>query len=124
MIEQRSGRPTEIDGEAEAKLVMLACSEPAERVGVIGLCNCWQIGWWYKDTPSTFGYVGVEIAKKNKLRPWAIKSWCIPKVSTRFIAKMEDVLAVYQRPYDEKYPMVCMDEKGKELQSQRVDLGR
>lgn len=24
----RSGRPTEIDGEAEAKLVMLACSEP------------------------------------------------------------------------------------------------
>ncbi len=25
---ERSGRPTEIDGEAEAKLVMLACSEP------------------------------------------------------------------------------------------------
>ena len=33
---------------------------------------------------------------------------------------MEDVLAVYQRPYHENYPMVCMDEKGKELQSQRV----
>jgi hypothetical protein len=64
--------------------------------------------------------MGVEAAKKNRLRPWAIKSWCIPKVSTRFIAKMEDVLAVYQRPYDEEYPMVCMDEKGKELQSQRV----
>lgn len=27
---ERSGRPTEIDGEAEAKLVMLACSEPPE----------------------------------------------------------------------------------------------
>ena len=27
---ERSGRPTEIDGEAEAKLVMLACSDPAE----------------------------------------------------------------------------------------------
>ncbi len=26
----RSGRPTEIDGEAEAKLVMLACSEPPD----------------------------------------------------------------------------------------------
>ena len=24
---------------------------------------------------------------------------------------MEDVLAVYSRPYDEKYPVVCMDEK-------------
>jgi hypothetical protein len=68
-----------------------------------------------------FGYLGVEIAKKNKLRPWTIKSWCIPKVSTRFISKMEDVLAVYQRPYDRAYPMVCLDEKGKELQSQRVN---
>jgi hypothetical protein len=64
--------------------------------------------------------LGAEAAKKNKLRPWAIKSWCIPKVSTRFIAKMEDVLAVYQRPYDREKPMVCMDEKGKELQSQSV----
>lgn len=34
---------------------------------------------------------------------------------------MEDVLAVYQRPYDQEKPMVCMDEKGKELQSQRVN---
>ena len=24
---------------------------------------------------------------------------------------MEDILAVYSRPYDEKYPVVCMDEK-------------
>jgi len=35
---------------------------------------------------------------------------------------MEDVLAVYQRPYDPSYPMVCLDEKGKELQSQRAEL--
>lgn len=34
---------------------------------------------------------------------------------------MEDVLAVYHRPYDQEKPMVCMDEKGKELQSQRVN---
>jgi transposase len=68
------------------------------------------------------GHLGIEVAKKNKLRPWAIKSWCFPKVSTRFIAKMEDVLAVYQRPYDPDYPMICLDEKGKELQSQRAEL--
>lgn len=62
-------------------------------------------------------YMGWQAAKKNELRPWRIKSWCIPKVSTRFIAKMEDVLAVYQRPYDPLRPVVCLDEKGKELQS-------
>lgn len=32
---------------------------------------------------------------------------------------MEDVLEVYQRPCDRRYPVVCVDEKGKELQSQR-----
>ena len=28
--QERSGRPTEIDGEVEAKLIMLACSQPSE----------------------------------------------------------------------------------------------
>ena len=38
--------------------------------------------------------------------------WCIPPdQNADFVAKMEDVLAVYQRPYDEKFPVVCMDEK-------------
>jgi hypothetical protein len=30
---------------------------------------------------------------------------------------MEDVLEVYQRPYDPRWPLVCLDEKGKELQA-------
>jgi hypothetical protein len=30
---------------------------------------------------------------------------------------MEDVLEVYQRPYDPRYPVVCVDEMGKELRS-------
>ena len=28
---------------------------------------------------------------------------------------MEDVLSVYQRPYDPKYPVVCMDESSKQM---------
>jgi hypothetical protein len=36
---------------------------------------------------------------------------------------MEDVLAVYQRPYDAKRPVVCLDEKSKELHATvRADL--
>jgi hypothetical protein len=27
---------------------------------------------------------------------------------------MEDILEVYQQPYDEKYPLVCMDESSKQ----------
>jgi hypothetical protein len=36
---------------------------------------------------------------------------------------MEDVLAVYQRPYDPRYPQVCLDEGSKQLvKSQRESL--
>ena len=33
---------------------------------------------------------------------------------------MEDVLAVYARPYDEEYPVVCMDEKPFQLLDERI----
>lgn len=49
--------------------------------------------------------------KKNKLRPHKNTYWCIPaKGSGDFVACMEDVLDVYERPYDEQYPVVCIDE--------------
>jgi len=41
--------------------------------------------------------------------------------SARYVAKMEDVLSVYERPYDAKHPVVCVvvcvDEGRKELRS-------
>lgn len=42
--------------------------------------------------------------------------WCIPPLANaEFVAAMEDVLDVYQRPYDPKYPQVCVDETSKQL---------
>jgi len=46
-----------------------------------------------------------------------VKSWNIPKPGARFVAKMEDVLDVYQREYDPDYPQVCLDEIQKALRS-------
>ncbi len=40
-------------------------------------------------------------------------------MTTRFVAKMEDVLDVYARAYDPLRPVVCLDEKAKELQGHR-----
>ena len=39
----------------------------------------------------------------------------IAKPSAQFVAKMEDVLAVYERPYDSQRPLVCVDEVSKSL---------
>jgi hypothetical protein len=33
-----------------------------------------------------------------------------PEQDADFVAAMEDVLEVYQSPYDADYPIVCMDE--------------
>jgi hypothetical protein len=42
--------------------------------------------------------------------------WCIPKEQDAdFVAKMEDVLDIYARPYDENCPVICIDEKPYQL---------
>jgi hypothetical protein len=45
-----------------------------------------------------------------------MEQWCIPpKANAEFVCQMEDVLDVYKRPYDPKRPMVCFDERPKQL---------
>ena len=38
-----------------------------------------------------------------------------PEHSSHFVANMERVLDVYKLPYNEDYPVVCMDESPKQL---------
>ena len=37
--------------------------------------------------------------------------WVVADLDDDYIAKMEDVLEVYERPYDPQQPVVCLDEK-------------
>ena len=60
--------------------------------------------------------MGAPDLEKNRLKPWLKQMWCIPpKANAAFVAQMEDVLAVYRRPYDPRRPQVCMDELHKQL---------
>jgi len=55
-------------------------------------------------------------AKKNILKPHRKQQWVIPPdASAAFVANMEDVLEVYQRPHDPQRPLVCLDETSKQL---------
>lgn len=38
-----------------------------------------------------------------------------PDANAAFVAAMEDILEVYQRPYDRQRPLVCLDETSKQL---------
>lgn len=105
-----------VTGEVEAHLIALACHTPPS-----GYCK-WtlrllsekmvQMNYIDNISHTTVG----KVLKENSLKPHIVKEWCIPKAqSSDFIACMEDVLEVYSRPYDERYPVVCMDEKPLQL---------
>jgi transposase len=115
---KRTAPPVErkITGEVEAHLIALACHTPPE-----GYCK-WtlrllsermvQMNYIDEISHTTVG----TVLKKNSLKPHLVEEWCIPKEqSADFVACMEDVLEVYSRPYDKRFPVVCMDEKPLQL---------
>jgi hypothetical protein len=54
-------------------------------------------------------------AETNHLNPWQTRQWCIPAVDAQFVALMEDLLDLYEEPYDEKRPTVTFEETSKQL---------
>lgn len=110
----RPGAIPKITGEIEAQLTMLACSAPPEGRSrwTLQLLADKLVELKLVDSISD---VAVMKRLKNELKPWLVKSWVLAKPSAQFVAKMEDVLAVYERPYDPKRPLVCVDETSKTL---------
>ena len=39
------------------------------------------------------------------------RTWCIGSINAEFIAKMEQILWLYQQKYDPLYPVICFDER-------------
>ena len=108
-------RQKRLDGEGEARLIAMACGEPPEG----------RASWTLKlladqlvecEIVETISTETVRQAlKKNELKPWLKQRWCIPPgQSAEFVCAMEDVLEVYQRPYDGNEVLVCMDETSKQ----------
>jgi len=98
-------------GDIQAKVIAKACTTPPEgraRWTLTLLEEEMAVILETKLSRSTIG----RILQKNDLRPHLSEYWCIPpQADAEFVAAMEDVLDVYQQPYDEKYPLWCMDEK-------------
>ena len=41
--------------------------------------------------------------------------WCIPELTDKFIERMLDILEIYEKPYNQREPVICFDEKSKQL---------
>ncbi len=111
-----------IDGECEAHLIAVCCGsapEGYERWTVRLLADkVVQLG--YVDQVS-YKTIWVTL-KNNQLKPWLKEQWCIPpKANAEFVYHMEDVLNVYTRPYDARFPQICLDEASKQLLAETRD---
>ena len=101
-----------VTGDVEAMIIATACS--AAPKGYVR----WTLNLLYNQMMVVLEDISISrstigrILMKNDLRPHLNDYWCIPpEEDAEFVANMEDILDVYQKPYDSKYTLWCMDEK-------------
>ena len=111
----RPGAPRKLSAGDEARLVAVACSAPpAGRAHwTLELLAGALVRLTTHETLSS-ATVGRRLADM-KLKPWREKRWCIPTVNAEYVARMEDVLALYAEAPTPRRPVVCFDETPRQL---------
>lgn len=107
---------SKITGDFEAKVIATALGPPPEGYSRWTLRllaeYCMEKQYIVSISHTKIG----EMLNTNELKPHLSKYWCIPKQSDpAFVANMEDVLGIYQLPYNKELPVICMDEKPLQL---------
>lgn len=107
---------SKITGDFEAKVIALALAPPPDGYSRWTLRLLAEYCMEKQYIVSISHTKVVELLNSNELKPHLSKYWCIPKQNdSSFVANMEDVLGIYQRSYDKKVPVICMDEKPLQL---------
>ena len=113
--ESRPGGERKLSPKEEALLVAVACSAPPKGFARWTLellaGRLIQLTCHKRLSRET---VRRRLAEKE-LKPWQKKMWCIPKIDTEYVARMEDVLDLYAEPADPARPVVCVDETPRQL---------
>lgn len=110
--DERSGRPIDFDDRERSRIIAMVCTNPPDG------CYRWTLDLIVEEAGKR-GLIGGTISREevriilqeHDLKPWQEKMWCIGKMNEEYITRMEDVLDVYEAPYDEKKPVICIDEK-------------
>jgi len=110
--DERSGRPIDFDDRERSRIIAMACSNPPDGSYRWTLDLIVEEAEKRRLIDSTISREEVRIIlQEHDLKPWQEKMWCIGKLNEEYIERMEDVLDVYERSYDEKKPVLCIDEK-------------
>jgi transposase len=104
-------KPTKLDLKQEAHLIATACSNPFNGTA----------RWSLRLLAGKIVHLGItdsishetvrRTLDKHEVKPWLNEQWCIPEVNAEYVLRMEDLLDLYNEPYDPKRPVVCFDER-------------
>jgi len=117
---ERSGRPPILSDADKQRIAAKACSNPPKgfsRWTVRLLTN--EIAG-DENIPTVSRESVRNVLNEHHTKPWLQKMWCIPTINEEYVERMEDVLDVYERPYNPKVPTVCVDEKPIQLLGDRL----
>ena len=113
--EPRPGAGRKLTGKQEALLVATACAKPP--TGRARWTLQLLAGEMIKLTDHE--ELSRETVRRrlleNDLKPWRKDMWCIPEVDAEYVARMEDVLDLYNEEPDPQRPVVCFDESPTQL---------
>lgn len=111
--DERSGRPIDIDDRERSRIIAMVCSNPPEGSyrWTLELIADETIKRGLVDSSSISKEQIRIILQEHDLKPWQEKMWCIGEIDNEFIERMEDVLDVYENPYNKDFPVICVDEK-------------
>lgn len=111
----RPGGARKLSGKEEALLIATACSDPPA-----GRAQ-WTLELLAEAMVRLTPHVSLsdETVRRrlheSEVRPWQQKMWCVPTINSEYVARMEDVLDLYEAPADPKRPVVCFDESPTQL---------
>ncbi len=106
----RPGAGRKLTGKEEALLVATACSSPpAGRAHWTLELLAGALVQLTSHSKLSRETVRRRLSE-NDLKPWQRKMWCVPKVDSEYVARMEDVLDLYAEPARSEAPVVCFDE--------------
>ncbi len=110
--DERSGRPLDFDDRQRSRIVAMVCTDPPKGYYRWTLDLIAEEAEKRDLVEESISREAVRIIlQEHDLKPWQEKMWCIGELNAEYVQRMEEVLDVYERPYDERRPVVCMDEK-------------
>ncbi len=94
----RPGAKQVLDASQKQRIIAMVCSDPPEGRARWTVRLVAREAVKRKLVPRVGRETNRVLLESHDLKPWREKMWCVAELNADYIQKMEDVLAVYEKP--------------------------